>query len=245
MAAKNLAASGVLYTDRRDFYIDPQVVKELWTDVAPFTTVISNKETRQTNDPVFKMFEHRNPWVKQKFVNAGETETIAADGTESNALNIDGIVGLDSDVTDAWEGLVCEIWNSAETTKQAIVLITDKVDADEIKVKALWTNGGGNYTLVNDDVRVSTVEHLLSALACFGIDNVRVDVSSPEIPIMDGSAAPFVFLLQSAGIREQKAAKKFVRVKKSVTFEQDGKSASFRPFNGFKLNFAIHYDHPV
>ena len=63
--AKNLGASGVLFTDRRDFYIDPQVVKELWTDVAPFTTVISNKETRQTNDPIFKMFEHRNPWVKQ------------------------------------------------------------------------------------------------------------------------------------------------------------------------------------
>ena len=122
MAAKNLAASGVLYTDRRDFYIDPQVVKELWTDVAPFTTVISNKETRQTNDPVFKMFEHRNPWVKQKFSNAGETVTIAADGTETAALNIDGITGLDSDgVQDAWEGLVCEIWNEAETTKQAIV----------------------------------------------------------------------------------------------------------------------------
>ena len=152
MAAKNLAASGVLYTDRRDFYIDPQVVKELWTDVAPFTTVISNKETRQTNDPVFKMFEHRNPWVKQKFVNAGETVTIAADGTETAALNIDGIVGLDSTVTDAWEGLVCEIWNAAEDAKKAVVLITDKVDADEIKVKALWTTGGGNYTLVDDDV---------------------------------------------------------------------------------------------
>ena len=69
--SKNLSAggaSGVLYTDRRDFYIDPQVTKELWTDVSPFTTVISNKETRQTNDPVFKMFEHRNPWVKQLFL---------------------------------------------------------------------------------------------------------------------------------------------------------------------------------
>ena len=77
--SKNLSAggaSGVLYTDRRDFYIDPQVTKELWTDVSPFTTVISNKETRQTNDPVFKMFEHRNPWVKQLFLNNGDTDNL-------------------------------------------------------------------------------------------------------------------------------------------------------------------------
>ena len=152
MAAKNLAASGILYTDRRDFYIDPQVVKELWTDVAPFTTVVSNRETRQTNDPVFKMFEHRNPWVKQKFVNAAETVVLAADGTESAALNVDGIVGLDSTVQDAWLGLVCEIWNADEDAKKAIVLITSIVDADEIKVKALWTTGGTDYTLVDDDV---------------------------------------------------------------------------------------------
>ena len=152
MAAKQLEASGILYDERRDFYIDPQVVKELWTDVAPFTTLVSNKETRQTNDPVFKMFEHRNPWVKQKFSNAGETVTIAANGTESAALNIDGITGLSSTVTDAWEGLTCEIWNAAETAKKAVVLITDAVDADEIKVKALWTTGGSDYTLVDDDV---------------------------------------------------------------------------------------------
>ena len=100
-------------------------------------------------------------------------------------------------------------------------------------------------TLVNGDVRVSTIEHLLSALAGLGIDNVVIDVSAPEIPIMDGSAGPFVFLLQSAGILEQDAAKKFIRIKRTVTVEQDGKSATFRPFEGFKVNFAIDFDHPV
>ena len=100
-------------------------------------------------------------------------------------------------------------------------------------------------TLVKGDVRVSTVEHLLAALAGLGVDNARIDVSSPEIPIMDGSAAPFVFLLQCAGLREQKGAKKFVRVKKDVTFKKDGKTVTFMPFNGFKLNFDIDYDHPV
>ena len=147
MAAKNLGASGVLYTDRRDFYIDPQVVKELWTDVAPFTTVISNRETRQVNDPLFKMFEHRNPWVKQEFSNAAETVTLAVAGTESAALNIDGIVGLSSDVDTSWEGLICEIWNAAKTSKKANVLITDAVDADEIKVKVLTTVSGSDSSI--------------------------------------------------------------------------------------------------
>ena len=100
-------------------------------------------------------------------------------------------------------------------------------------------------TLIKDGVRVSTVEHLLSALAGMGIDNLIIDVSAPEIPIMDGSAAPFVFLLQSAGIEEQDAPKKFIKVKRPVTVEQDGKQATFKPFDGFKINFAIDFDHPV
>lgn len=100
-------------------------------------------------------------------------------------------------------------------------------------------------TLIKDGARVSTVEHLLSALAGMGIDNLIIDVSAPEIPIMDGSAAPFVFLLQSAGIEEQDAPKKFIKVKRPVTVEQDGKQATFKPFDGFKINFAIDFDHPV
>jgi UDP-3-O-[3-hydroxymyristoyl] N-acetylglucosamine deacetylase len=100
-------------------------------------------------------------------------------------------------------------------------------------------------TLIKDGVRVSTIEHLMSALAGMGVDNVTVDVSAAEIPIMDGSAAPFVFLLQSAGIQEQDVPKKFVRIKRPVTVKQDGKEATFKPFNGFKINFAIDFDHPV
>ena len=100
-------------------------------------------------------------------------------------------------------------------------------------------------TLVSGDTRVSTIEHLMSALAGLGVDNLTVDVSAEEIPIMDGSAAPFVFLLQSAGIVEQNAAKKFIRIKKSVTVMQDDKVATFTPFDGFKVNFSIEFDHPV
>ena len=123
---------------------------------------------------------------------------------------------------------------------------TDLNPAVEIPAKA--ENVGDttlSTTLIKDDVRVSTVEHLLSALAGLGIDNAIIDVSASEIPIMDGSAAPFVFLVQSAGIFEQDAPKKFVRVKRPVTVKQDGKQATFKPFDGFKINFAIDFDHPV
>jgi UDP-3-O-[3-hydroxymyristoyl] N-acetylglucosamine deacetylase len=100
-------------------------------------------------------------------------------------------------------------------------------------------------TLMKDDVKVSTVEHLLSAMAGLGIDNAIVELSAPEVPIMDGSAGPFVFLIQSAGIEEQAAAKKFIRVKREVTVKQGDKVASFLPFDGFKVSFAIDFDHPV
>jgi UDP-3-O-[3-hydroxymyristoyl] N-acetylglucosamine deacetylase len=100
-------------------------------------------------------------------------------------------------------------------------------------------------TLIDGDVRVATVEHLMSALAGLGIDNCYVDLSAPEVPIMDGSAGPFVFLLQSAGIEEQNAPKKLIRIRKPVRIEQDDKWVEFRPFNGFKVNLEIAFDHPV
>jgi len=100
-------------------------------------------------------------------------------------------------------------------------------------------------TLMNGDVRVSTVEHLLSAMAGLGIDNAIIDVTAPEVPIMDGSAGPFVFLLQSAGIREQEEPKQFIRIKRPVTVTDGDKVASFKPFDGFKVSFSIDFDHPA
>src|SRR5512146_2409972 len=99
--------------------------------------------------------------------------------------------------------------------------------------------------LDQDGVRVSTVEHLMSAFAGLGIDNAYVDLTAPEVPIMDGSASPFVFLLQSAGIEEQAAAKKFIRVKKPVEVRDGDKWVRFDPHPGFKLSFTIAFDHPV
>ena len=100
-------------------------------------------------------------------------------------------------------------------------------------------------TLIKDGTKVATVEHLMSALAGLGIDNLYVDLSAPEVPIMDGSAAPFVFLLQSAGIAEQTSPKRFIRVRETVRVEEAGKWAEFRPYDGFKVNFKIEFEHPV
>lgn len=100
-------------------------------------------------------------------------------------------------------------------------------------------------TVVNGDVKVATIEHLLSAFAGLGVDNAYVELSAPEVPIMDGSAGPFVFLLQSAGIAEQPAPKRFVRIKKTVLVEDGDKWARFDPFDGFKVNFEIEFDHPI
>ena len=99
--------------------------------------------------------------------------------------------------------------------------------------------------LERDDVRISTVEHLMSAFAGLGIDNAYVDLSAPEVPIMDGSAAPFVFLLQSAGIEAQSAPKKFIRVLNPVRVEEGTKWVQLEPHNGFKLSLSIDFDHPL
>ena len=100
-------------------------------------------------------------------------------------------------------------------------------------------------SLCKDGVKISTIEHLLSAFAGFGIDNAYIDLSADEVPIMDGSAGPFVFLIQSVGIEEQNAAKHFLLIKERVRVEVDGKWAMLEPFDGFKVGFTIEFDHPA
>jgi UDP-3-O-[3-hydroxymyristoyl] N-acetylglucosamine deacetylase len=99
--------------------------------------------------------------------------------------------------------------------------------------------------LERDGVRVATVEHLMSALAGLGIDNIYVDLTASEVPIMDGSASPFVFLLQSAGIEEQNALKQFIRIRKRIEVGEQDRWARFEPYDGFKLTFQIDFDHPM
>lgn len=100
-------------------------------------------------------------------------------------------------------------------------------------------------TLVRDGVKVATVEHIMSALAGMGIDNVLVELSSPEIPIMDGSAAPFMYLLQSAGVVEQNAPRKFIRILQPVQVGEGDKYARLEPYEGFRLSFGIEFKHPA
>jgi UDP-3-O-[3-hydroxymyristoyl] N-acetylglucosamine deacetylase len=128
-------------------------------------------------------------------------------------------------------------------------IIFRRVDFDKpIEIEALSKNVGDTQlstALCKDGIKISTVEHLLSAMAGLGIDNAYIDLNSAEVPIMDGSASPFVFLLQSAGVVDQDRPKKFIRIRKPVVVEDNGKWARFDPFNGFKVGFTIEFDHPV
>ena len=117
-----------------------------------------------------------------------------------------------------------------------------------VMVRACPENVGDtrlSTTLENHGVRISTVEHLMSAFAGLGIDNAFVELTAPEVPIMDGSAGPFVFLIQSAGIQEQASPKRFMRIKKTVQIGDGDKWARFEPWDGFKVSFAIDFDHPT
>lgn len=124
-----------------------------------------------------------------------------------------------------------------------------RVDLDEpVEMLARPENIGDttlSTCLMKEDVRIATVEHLMSALAGVGIDNLYVDLNAPELPIMDGSAGPFVFLIQSAGIEEQSAPKQFIRIKRRVEIQDGDCLVRLEPYEGFKVTFRIDYDHPV
>ena len=130
-------------------------------------------------------------------------------------------------------------------------IVFRRVDLDPvIEIKACPENVGNTVlstTLSDKGSQVSTVEHLMSAIAGLGIDNLNINIDAPEVPIMDGSAGPFVFLLQSAGIVEQNHAKKFIKIKKALTVKDDknDKWVKLSPFKGFKVSFTIDFDHPV
>ncbi|MCZ2723102.1 UDP-3-O-acyl-N-acetylglucosamine deacetylase [Marinomonas sp. 15G1-11] len=127
-----------------------------------------------------------------------------------------------------------------------IFVRTDLEPAMEVHANAEAVGSTNLATaLCSNGVTISTVEHLLSAMAGLGVDNAYVEVSASELPLMDGSASPFVFLLQSAGLEEQDAYKKFIRIKKEVVVRDGDKFASLEPYSGFRLSFSIDFDHPA
>lgn len=128
-------------------------------------------------------------------------------------------------------------------------IVFRRVDLDPVVELKAKPNSVGDTrlstALCEGEVSVSTVEHLMSALAGLGVDNAIVELDSSEVPIMDGSAGPFVFLVQSAGLAEQAELKKFIRIKKPVRVEEGDKYAQFKPFEGFKVSFSIDFNHPI
>jgi len=128
-------------------------------------------------------------------------------------------------------------------------IIFRRVDAAKVvEVRACPENVSDtrlSTTLEYNGARISTVEHLMSAFAGLGIDNAYVDLTAPEVPIMDGSAGPFVFLIQSAGVEEQSAPKRFIRIRKTIEIQDGDKWVRFEPWDGFKVSFTIDFDHPI
>jgi UDP-3-O-[3-hydroxymyristoyl] N-acetylglucosamine deacetylase len=112
-------------------------------------------------------------------------------------------------------------------------------DAFLVKDTVLSTN------VVKNNIKVATIEHLMSAFAAMGIDNAIVEINAEEVPIMDGSASAFIFLIKAAGIKEQQSAKKFIKVLREVSYSHEGKVATFKPHNGCKLSVEIDFDHPA
>ena len=159
--------------------------------------------------------------------------------TLRNAIKATG-VGLHTGIKVNMELIPAEV-------NSGIRFIRTDIDSD-IEIPALAEYVGEtsmSTTLVKGDIKVHTIEHLLSAIAGLGIDNCIIKLDGPEVPIMDGSAGPFVFLLQSAGLQEQEGMKKFIKVKKEVTSKRDDAFATIKPFDGFKVSFKVDFDHPV
>lgn len=152
MPAKNLSSLGILYTDRRDFYISPKVTRELWTDITPFTTVISNKGIISTPDPDFKMFEHRSGWIRQQMsVNAASPPTWSTGNPgDTVTVPVDTIVGLESSVAPSMIGLLVEIWNSTLVTYKGTAFITAvNTGGATVTLKALGNPRASDFKMVN------------------------------------------------------------------------------------------------
>jgi len=194
--AKVLGSSGVLYTDRRDFYMRPNVVKELWTDVTPFTTVVANQQTISgLKDPQFKMFEHRNPWQKQyaQADAAANGQAFAADNGEDDLeIEASSIVGMEGEGTNtsynSHIGLQIEVWNSAKDTKKGVLLITD-----------IGTTKWVCKNMGDTTVTTATDDYLIVIGNAFGEGTVAGTAWSDELQVVYNQCQIFKTPLQISG----------------------------------------------
>jgi hypothetical protein len=194
---KGLGSSGVLYNERRDFYIRPNVVKELWTDVAPFLTVVANQGTISgMADPTFKMFEHRNPWQKQCFsINDSSISdaVIEAGGTQTTEfVGVDGFVGIADGAHLV--GLQVEIWNEAETTKKGVALVTEYTSST-IKLK----NVSGANTMAQANITIADNDKLYVIGNAQGEGGLSPEAWSDDLEVVYNSCQIFKTPVQVTG----------------------------------------------
>ena len=194
--AKNLGGSGVLYTDRRDFYIKPNVVKELWTDVTPFTTVIANQNTISgMSDPTFKMFEHRNPWQKQQFQLAGNPASVASGAELGTAVDINGAVGIE--LGSNLEGLICDVFadngSDAPTGDSVGKVLITVVDTSASPVEIKYKNISDDAYDGNDN------DHFLIVGSAMGEGTNSPEAWSDDLSVVYNSTQIFKTPLQITG----------------------------------------------
>lgn len=205
MSTKNLSNLGVLYTERRDFYLAPNVVKELWTDVTPFTTVVANQQTLSgLKDPLFKMFEHRNPWIKQRFAfsqtaNNGAAITLAASvngasPAASGDIPIDTIVGLASTPDSSYVGLQCEVRAEATDAFKGVCLIVE-ASAAGVKVKNLSAA----------DFVIAATDYAIVVGNAFGEGTSSPEAWADELGIIWNSTQIFKTAVEITGTLQQAA----------------------------------------
>ena len=211
MAAKQLYTAGVLYNDRRDFYLRPNLVKELWTDVTPFTTVVANQQTvTGLTDPQFKMFEHRNPWQKQ-FIRVGTAVTSAADNAADTFITkagADMVVGLETDNTNAfssWVGLQCEVWDAIVpgSTKKGVVVIigvTASGSSPNFTIKNLDTSDPDGTDIVTENG-----DYLVVIGTAFGEGTSAADAWADELEVVWNQCQIFKTALEITGTLKQAA----------------------------------------
>lgn len=221
MAVKDLSALGVLYTDRRDFYISPNEVRELWPEITPFTTIISNRGTKKVQDPDFKLFEHRSGFINQRFVYNDATPSAwpvtGLPGEQIAGITVDGILGLPASADDSYKGLLLEVYATNGTTYKGVVLVISVQSATSITIKAM-----GNPRATNNSVSALADNDIFMVMGtAFGEGQTAPDAASDDLEVVYNSCEIFRTSIEITGTLYEAALRGYSRELERLRVEKN------------------------